>query len=122
MRTRPSGRERGSRAGSSTAKATEGAPGPGAGAEEPSGVAGVERADGRPGNWGEPSRPRRLRGAGKRCPPITGEPGKWRSGRAAVGAGRSTPRPGKPATWGRARTSSAHGKEERDSDECRQVG
>src|SRR5918995_4918131 len=60
--------ERGSRAGSSTAKATEGALGPGAGAEEPSGVLGVERADGRSGNWGEPSRPRRLRGGGKRCP------------------------------------------------------
>src|SRR5918992_1903968 len=68
MRTRPSGRERGSRAGSSTAKATEGALGPGAGAEEPSGVLGVERAGGRPGNPGEPSRPRRLRGGGKRCP------------------------------------------------------
>ena len=38
--------------------------GPGAGAEEPSGVLGVERADGRPGNSGEPSRPRRLRVAG----------------------------------------------------------
>ncbi len=112
--TRPVGRERGSRAGSSTAKATEGALGPGAGAEEPSGVAGVERVDGRPGNSGEPFRPRRLRGVGKRCPPITGEPGKRRSGRAAVGAGRSTPRPGEPATWGRARASSTHGKEERD--------
>src|SRR5918999_110677 len=95
---------------------------PGAGAEEPSGVLGVEGADGRPGNSGEPSRPRRLRGDGKRCSPITGEPGKWRSGRAAVGAGRRTPGAGKPATWGRARASSAHGKEERDSDECRQVG
>ena len=41
---------------------------PGAGAEGPSGVLGVERADGRPGNSGEPSRPRRLRGGGKRCP------------------------------------------------------
>jgi hypothetical protein len=38
----------------------EGAWDPGAGAEEPSGVLGVERADGRPGNWGEPSRPRRC--------------------------------------------------------------
>src|SRR6266496_5944635 len=43
-------------------------------------------------------------GGGKRCPPITGEPGKWLGGRAAVGAGRSTPRSGKPAAWGRART------------------
>src|SRR5450432_3432531 len=41
---------------------------PGAGAEGPSGVLGVERADGRLGNSGEPSRPRRLRGGGKRCP------------------------------------------------------
>src|SRR5215216_481691 len=90
MRPRPGGGKRGCRAGSSTAKATEGALGPGAGAEEPSGVLGVERADGRPGNSGEPSRPRRLRGGGKRCSPITGEPGKWRGGRAAVGAGRST--------------------------------
>src|ERR671925_1063493 len=62
------GRARGCRAVSRTAKAMEGAWDPGAGAEEPSGVLGVERADGRPGNWGEPSRPRRLRGGGKRCP------------------------------------------------------
>ena len=41
---------------------------PGVGAEEPSGVLGVERANGCPGNSGEPSRPRRLRGGGKRCP------------------------------------------------------
>ncbi len=34
-------------------------------------------------------------------------------GRAAVGAGRSTRRSGKPATWGRARTSSMHGKEQK---------
>jgi hypothetical protein len=90
MRPAPRAGGRGCRAGSSTAKAREGVPEPGAGAEEPSGVLGVERADGRPGNWGEPPRPRRLRGGGKRCPPITGEPGKWRSGRAAVGAGRSS--------------------------------
>ena len=31
----------------------------------------------------------------------------------------STRRSGKPATWGRARASSMHGKGERDSDECR---
>src|ERR1017187_9252382 len=41
---------------------------PGAGADGPSGVLGVERANGRRGNPGEPSRPRRLRGGGKRCP------------------------------------------------------
>ena len=72
-----------------SAKAMEDAWEPGAGVEEPSGVLGVERVDGRPGNWGEPSRPRRLRGGGKRCAPITGDPGKWwaaerRSERAVV--------------------------------------
>src|SRR4051812_14740932 len=46
----------------------EGALGPGAGAEEPSGVLGVERADGRLGNSGEPSRPRSSAAGGKRCP------------------------------------------------------
>ena len=76
------GGDRGSRAGSRTAKATESALGPGAGAQEPSGVLGVERVDGRPGNSGEPSRPRRLRVAGSDAPPITGEPGKW-SGRSS---------------------------------------
>src|SRR5246127_148101 len=40
---------------------------PGAGAEEPSGVLGVERANGRRGNPGEPSRPRSSAGGGKRC-------------------------------------------------------
>src|SRR4051794_7574364 len=56
----PVGGTRGSRAGQATAKATEGAWDPEAGAEEPSGVLGVERADGRPGNSGEPSWPRRC--------------------------------------------------------------
>src|SRR4051794_31402986 len=46
----------------------EGALGPGAGAEEPSGVLGVERADGRLGNSGKPSRPRSSAAGGKRCP------------------------------------------------------
>jgi len=58
------------------AKAMEGAWDLEAGAEEPSGVLGVERADGRLGNSGEPSRPCRLRGEGSDAPPITGEPGK----------------------------------------------
>src|SRR4029453_238449 len=62
------GGKRGCRAGAWTAKAMEGAWGPGAGAEESPGVLGVERADGRPGNWGEPSWPRRLWGGGKRGP------------------------------------------------------
>src|SRR5438046_10562564 len=38
---------------------------------------GAERANGRPGNSGEPSRPRRLRGAGSDARHINGEPGKW---------------------------------------------
>src|ERR687888_2466545 len=84
---------RGSRAGSSTAKATEGALGPGAGAEEPSGVLGVERADGRPGNPGEPSRPRRLR-AREAMPSYNrrtrevGVAAERRSGRVVVLGGR----------------------------------
>ena len=39
---------------------------------------GAERANGRPGNSGEPSRPRRCGVAGSDARPITGEPGKWR--------------------------------------------
>jgi group II intron maturase len=39
------------------AKATERTWEPGAGAEEPLGVRGVERSDGCPGNWGGPPRP-----------------------------------------------------------------
>jgi hypothetical protein len=49
---------RGSRAVGDTAKATESDFGLGAGAEEPSGVWGVERANGCRGNPGEPSWPR----------------------------------------------------------------
>jgi RNA-directed DNA polymerase len=59
-------------------------------------------------------RPRSSAGEGSDAWPITGEPGKWLGGRAAVGAGRSTRGSGKPATWGRARTSSMHEKERRD--------
>src|SRR5450759_1399279 len=89
---------------------------PEAGGEEPSGVLGVERTEGRPGNWGEPSRPRRLRGGGKRCSPITGAPGKWWSGRAAVGAGRSSAdrRDNITRQERRARASSMHAKDEKD--------
>ena len=49
-------------------------------------------------------------------------------GRAEVAAhSRRLPRPdtrgsGKPATWGRARTSSMHVEDEKDSDECRRFG
>jgi hypothetical protein len=46
----------------------------GAGAEEPSGVGGVERSEGCRGNWRGPPRPRPAGvGAGL---PITGDPGK----------------------------------------------
>ena len=73
----PRGGNRGSRAVSAAAKATEGASEPEAGTEEPSGVLGVERPHGCPGNWGDPSRPRRHRRR-EACPPITGDPGKRR--------------------------------------------
>ena len=59
-------------------------------------------------------------GGGKRCPAYNRRTREVAlGGRAAVGAGRSTRRSGKPTTWGRARTSSMHGKEQKDSDECR---
>ena len=76
------GGDRGSRAGSRTAKATESALGPGAGAQEPSGVLGVERADGRPGNSESRLGPAICGVPGSDAPPITGEPGK-RSGRSS---------------------------------------
>jgi len=50
------------------AKATERAWEPGAGAEEPLGVRGVERPDGCPGNWGDPPRPRPCGGREQRRP------------------------------------------------------
>lgn len=56
------GGARGCRAGHTSAKAMEGISVPGAGAEEPSGVWGVERVEGGPGNWREPPR-RRACGA-----------------------------------------------------------
>jgi hypothetical protein len=43
-------------------------------------VLGVERADGRPGNSGEPSRPGRLRCGGKRCPSCNRRTGGRSSG------------------------------------------
>src|SRR5688572_17050842 len=94
----------------------EGAWDPGAGAEEPSGVMGVERAEGRPGNWGEPPRPRRCgwREArlayNRRSREVAG-------GREAVGAGRSSAdrRDNTTRRERRARASSMHGKDERDS-------
>ena len=49
--------KRGSRACVDLAKATEGTREPGAGAEEPSGVGGVERSEGCRGNWRGPTRP-----------------------------------------------------------------
>src|SRR5688500_4824864 len=94
----------------------EGAWDPGAGAEEPSGVMGVERAEGRRGNWGEPPRPRRCgwREArlayNRRSREVAG-------GREAVGAGRSSAdrRGNTTRRERRARASSMHGEDERDS-------
>jgi hypothetical protein len=57
------------------AKAMEGTNGPGAGAEGPSGVGGVERPDGCHGNWRGPPRPRSC-GDREAIWPITGDPGK----------------------------------------------
>ena len=70
------GWSRGSRADSATVKAMEDIWGSGAGVEGPSGVRGVERSDGCPGNWGGPPRPRRC-GRREACRPITSDPGKW---------------------------------------------
>jgi hypothetical protein len=67
---------RGSRAGTLTAKATDGTRDPGAGAHEPPGVWDVERSDGCPGNWREPPRPHPL---GWEAMPAYNQanPGKW---------------------------------------------
>jgi hypothetical protein len=59
----------------SWAKATEGVWDPGADAEEPPGVGGVERSEGCRGNWRGPTRPRRC-GRREACLSITGD-GKW---------------------------------------------
>ena len=81
----------------------------------PPAYVGAERTNGRTGNSGEPSRPHPLWAGGKRCPAYNRRTREVAlGGRAAVGAGRSTRRSGKPATWGRARTSSKHGKEQKD--------
>src|SRR5262249_22213737 len=55
-----------SRACSNRAKAMERIWEPGAGAEEPLGVRGVERSEGCPGNWGDPPRPRPCGGREQR--------------------------------------------------------
>lgn len=62
---------------------------PGADAQEPSGVWGVERSEGCRGNWGGPLWPW-VCGIREACPPITGEPGKWRGGREGIGGGCSS--------------------------------
>ena len=59
-------------------KAMEDVVGPGADVEEPSGVVGVERSEGCPGNWGGPPRPRRC-GRREAVLSITGDPGKWQT-------------------------------------------
>src|SRR5215212_9334757 len=98
----------------------DGTPEPGAGAQEPPGVMGVEWSEGCPRNWRDPPRPR-----------VCG-PGSMRTynrrrevvgGREGVGGGRSsddgrdnTTRPER-----RAPTSSTHTKESRSPDECRAI-
>jgi hypothetical protein len=49
---------------------------PGAGAEEPLGVWGVERSDGCAGNWGDPPRPGPC-GGSEQHRSISGGPVKW---------------------------------------------
>ena len=58
------------------AKAMERTWEPGAGAEEPLGVRGVERSDGCPGNWGDPPRPRPC-GGWEQHRSISGSTVKW---------------------------------------------
>src|SRR5438046_9313609 len=58
------------------AKATERIWEPGADAEEPLGVRGVERSEGCPGNWGDPSRPRPC-GGREQHRSISGRTVKW---------------------------------------------
>jgi hypothetical protein len=89
---------------------------PEAGADGPSGVVGVERADGRPGNWGDPPLPR-PRGRREAMPRITGDPGDhavWTSqlyGCIAISAGRGRKRvdrrPTRPAGRLRRRSGAA---------------
>ena len=61
---------------------------PGAGAEEPSGVRGVERSEGCPGNWRDPPRPRPA-GPGA-APAYNRRSREVAGGREAVGGGRSS--------------------------------
>ena len=58
------------------AKAMEGVWDLGAGAEEPSGVRGVERSEGCPGNWGDPPRPDPC-GGSEQHRSISGRTVKW---------------------------------------------
>jgi hypothetical protein len=71
------GGSRGCRAGRVAAKAMEDVWDLGADVEEPSGVVGVERSEGCPGNWGGPPRPRRC-GRREAVLSITGD-GKWQA-------------------------------------------
>jgi hypothetical protein len=70
------GRSRRSRARVNGAKAMERTWGPGAGAEEPPGVWGVERSEGCAGNWGDPPRPGPC-GGSEQHRSISGDPVKW---------------------------------------------
>ena len=65
-----------SRACTNMAKATERIWEPGAGAEEPLGVRGVERSEGCPGNWGDPPRPDPC-GGSEQHRSISGRTVKW---------------------------------------------
>jgi hypothetical protein len=80
---------RGSRARIPEAKATDGTREPGAGAQEPSGVGGVEWSEGCRGNWRGPRWPRAC-GAREAGPPITGNHREVAGGHQGVGGGRST--------------------------------
>jgi len=105
----PKGGPRESRACGKGAKATESTPGPGAGAQELSGVRGVERPEGCPGNWRGPPRPRGgrwrpaqsrpIRHATATCPRrVTGGPCVARSsGRAEDHRPTAAEREAKPA-------------------------
>ena len=79
---------RGSRARIPEAKATDGTREPGAGAQEPSGVGGVEWSEGCRGNWRGPRWPRAC-GAREAGPSITDQR-EVAGGHQGVGGGRST--------------------------------